>query len=596
MKDKKQARNPSDLLQLLHDLYRHLSQRRRWQIKVTLVLMLLTSLAEMISLGAVVPFLAVLAQPTVLWNTEPVQSIAPLLGWQHPADTITPVCLAFAASALTAGIIRVLVLWVNNRLASAVGSDLSSEVYQRTLYQPYATHVVRNSSEVISTITVQVGATVGIIYSLLQLVTSSLVFVGLSVTLLFINASVALLATAIFGLAYSIVIIAAQRRLRLNSMRIVIDQQLLLKVLQEGLGGIRDVLLNDSQPAYVNLYRLADRRFRLAQGSNGFLSSYPRYALEALGMVLIAGIAWGTNSSGGSLMGSLPVLGALALGAQRLLPTFQQIYSTWASVSGSQEALRVTLSYLQQPIPATALMPVSEPLSFRQELRFEKVSFAYSFNLPPVIKDLELCIRPGERIGFVGVTGSGKSTCLDLLMGLLSPTKGRITVDGEELQGSAVRAWQQQIAHVPQSIYLADTSIAENIAFGIPVAKIDRGRVQKAAQQAQIAEFIESKPAGYDTYVGERGVRLSGGQRQRIGIARALYKQAQVMVFDEATSALDNETEAAVMETIEGLDRNLTILMIAHRLSTVARCDRVIELSLGKVVREDTPLMLDLHS
>jgi len=596
VKDKKKARNSPDLLRLLHDFYGHLSQRRRRQLKVTLVLMLLTSLAEMISLGAVVPFLAVLAQPTVLWNTELVQSIAPLLGWQYPADTITPICLAFAASALTAGAIRVLVLWVNNRLTCAIGSDLSSEVYRRTLYQSYATHVVRNSSEVISTITTQVGTTVGIIHSLLQLVTSSLVFIGLSMTLLLINASVALLAATIFGLAYSIVIVAARRRLRLNSMRIVTDQQSLVKVLQEGLGGIRDVLLNDSQPVYINLYRLADHRFRLAQGSNNFLSFYPRYALEALGMVFIAGIAWGINSSGASLMGFLPVLGALALGAQRLLPTFQQIYGTWASVSGGQEALRVTLSYLQQPIPAAALVQVSEPLSFKQELRLEKVSFTYCSDLPLVIKDLELCIQPGERVGFVGATGSGKSTCLDLLMGLLSPTKGRITVDGVELQGSAIRAWQQQIAHVPQSIYLADASIAENIAFGIPVTKIDRGRVQKAAQQAQIAEFIESKPAGYDTYVGERGIRLSGGQRQRIGIARALYKQAQVMVFDEATSALDNETESAVMETIEGLDRELTILMIAHRLSTVARCDRVVELSLGKVLREGSPLVLNLNS
>jgi len=558
--------------------------------------MLLTSLAEMISLGAVVPFLAVLAQPTVLWNAEPVQLIAPLLGWQRPADTIAPICFAFAASALTAGAIRVLGLWANTRIASAIGSDLSSEVYRRTLYQPYATHAARNSSELISTITNQVGATVEVIYSLLQLVTCSLVFVGLSMMLLFINASVALLATTIFGLAYGLVIVTARRRLRLNSMRIVTDQQSLLKVLQEGLGGIRDVLLSDSQPVYVNLYQLADHRFRLARGSNSFLGAYPRYALEALGMVIVSGIAWGTNSSGASLMGFLPMLGALALGAQRLLPTFQQIYGTWASVSGNQEALRATLSYLRQPISVAALAPVSEPLSFRQELRFEKVSFAYCSDLPLVIEDLELRIQPGERIGFVGATGSGKSTCLDLLMGLLSPTKGRITVDGVELQGSAVRAWQRQIAHVPQSIYLADASIAENIAFGVPIAEIDQGRVQKAAQQAQIADFIESKPAGYDSYVGERGVRLSGGQRQRIGIARALYKQAQVMVFDEATSALDNETESAVMETIERLDRKLTILMIAHRLSTVAHCDRVIELSLGKVLREGSPLVLNLHS
>ncbi|WP_341885283.1 ATP-binding cassette domain-containing protein [Synechococcus sp. UW140] len=211
--------------------------------------------------------------------------------------------------------------------------------------------------------------------------------------------------------------------------------------------------------------------------------------------------------------------------------------------------------------------------------------FAYGPELPEVLGGIELEIGRGERIGIIGSTGSGKSTTLDLFMGLLLPTAGRILVDGEDLHDpehpERLSAWRATIAHVPQSIYLADSSIAENIAFGLSKDQIDMGQVRLAAEQAQIAGFIESSPAGYNSYVGERGIRLSGGQRQQIGIARALYKQAQVLVFDEATSALDNQTEVAVMEAIEGLSKELTILMIAHRLSTVQRCDRVMQLELG---------------
>jgi ATP-binding cassette, subfamily B, bacterial PglK len=216
------------------------------------------------------------------------------------------------------------------------------------------------------------------------------------------------------------------------------------------------------------------------------------------------------------------------------------------------------------------------------------VRFRYTNDGPWVLNDLNFIIRKGTRVGIVGSTGSGKSTTLDLLMGLLMPTEGELLVDNEPVIGTRVRAWQRSIAHVPQSIYLADTTLVENIAFGVPREAIDLERVKQAARQAQIAEFIESRPEGYNVSVGERGIRLSGGQRQRIGIARALYKQASVLVFDEATSALDNATEQSVMDAIGGLDRDLTIVLIAHRLTTVRRCDTVVELQHGRLVAQGT--------
>jgi ATP-binding cassette subfamily B protein len=290
----------------------------------------------------------------------------------------------------------------------------------------------------------------------------------------------------------------------------------------------------------------------------------------------------------GGIAAAVPVLGALALGAQRLLPALQQAYSAWQSIAGNLASLADVVELLDQDVPAELLGPAPPPLPFEREIRFEGVRFRYGPDTPWVLDGLDLRIPKGARIGYVGSTGSGKSTALDLLMGLLSPAEGSISVDGARIGPATVRAWQQSIAHVPQSIYLADASLAENIAFGVPAEAIDMARVRRAARQAQILDFIEAAPRGFDAEVGERGVRLSGGQRQRIGIARALYKNASVLVFDEATSALDNATEQSVMGTIGSLDRGLTILMIAHRLTTVKDCDQIVRLEHGRVVAAGT--------
>jgi ATP-binding cassette subfamily B protein len=273
------------------------------------------------------------------------------------------------------------------------------------------------------------------------------------------------------------------------------------------------------------------------------------------------------------------------------------VYSSWAVIRANGAAVAKVLEMLDQPIPETVLNGSQGPLRLKEALRLQQLSFRYSDEGPWVLNGIDLEIQRGERVGIIGSSGSGKSTLLDLLMGLLEPTAGQILVDVQDLHDpehpERLMAWRSTIAHVPQSIYLADSSIAENIAFGLPKDQIDRARVREAAEHAQIAGFIESSPEGYDSFVGEQGIWMSGGQRQRIGIARALYKQAQVLVFDEATSALDNETEAAVMEAIEGLSRDLTVIMIAHRLSTIARCDRVIELGHGTVQRNIQPAALD---
>jgi ATP-binding cassette subfamily B protein len=356
---------------------------------------------------------------------------------------------------------------------------------------------------------------------------------------------------------------------------------------QEGLGGIRDVLLDHSQGLFARRFNQIDWPLRQAQASNNIIGPSPRFAVEALGMVLIALLGNYMTVSGGGVAAALPTLGALALGAQRLMPLLQLTYQGWVMVAGNRRVLDDVVDLLQQPVSEDTKDQIM-PLHFSVGIRFQSVAFAYQPNLPVVLQDLTLTIPKGSKVGFIGTTGSGKSTLMDLLMGLLQPSAGQISVDDIPLVGEARLGWQRNIAHVPQAIFLADASFAENIAFGVAADQVDMVRVHHAAQRAQISQFIESSPKGYGAMVGERGVRLSGGQRQRIGIARALYKQATVLVFDEATSALDTETEEAVMEAIDGLGKELTIVLIAHRLTTLKNCTQIVELAGGHIKRLGT--------
>ena len=551
--------------------------------------MLVSAFAEVVSLGAVLPFLGILVAPDPVFSHPIVGGMALAWGITSADQLVLPLTVAFAAAAVIAGAIRILLLWVSTRLGVASGADISIDVYRRTLYQPYRVHMASNSSSVISGITNKVnGVVFSVLLPFLRLVSSTVLLVALMLALIAIDPMVASVSAVGFGASYALITVITRRQLHRNSQRIAHEETQVVKALQEGLGGIRDVLLDGTQPVYCDIYSKADHPLRRAQGNNIFIAQGPRYVMETLGMVLIAALAYVLSRQDGGIATTLPVLGALALAAQRLLPAMQQIFSAWASIAGNLASLADVVELLERPLPAEVRQPNPAPLLFQKAIQFSGVCFRYTDDAPWVLDGLSLVIAKGTRVGIVGSTGSGKSTTLDLLMGLLIPTEGQLLVDAQPLSGNRVRAWQQTIAHVPQSIYLADTTLANNIAFGVPPNTINMDRVQQAARQAQIADFIETSPEGYQAYVGERGIRLSGGQRQRIGIARALYKRASVLVFDEATSALDNATEQSVMDTIDGLNRGLTILIIAHRLTTLLRCDTIVELEHGQVVAQGT--------
>jgi ATP-binding cassette, subfamily B, bacterial PglK len=564
----------------LQTLWRRLSKRRHKQFFLLLVLMFFASIAEMVSIGAVLPFVAVLTSPDQVYDHELMGAFVQFFNITSPSQLVLPLTIVFILAVVFAALIRLFLLYFVNRLSFATGADLSVDIYRRTLYQKYSIQVSRNSSEIINSIITKTRVvTGGVITPVLSIMTSCLLLIGIIIALITINALITSIAAAIFASLYFLIIRYTRQRIKQNSKTIAKESTNMVKFLQEGLGGIRDILLDGTQDFYARLYRSADLPLRKASREINFVQGSPKFIMEALGMVLIAFLAYiMINQAGSSQNTVLPTLAALALGAQRTLPSLQQFYAAYTKLKGSKSSFEDVLKLLDQPLPIYAGQKNPEPMIFKSEINLKDLSFRYSDTTPWVLKGINLKLKKGSRIGFKGSTGIGKSTLLDLVMGLFEANSGSIFVDGEMINKNNIRAWQMNIAHVPQSVYLSDSSIAENIAFGIPKEEIDHNLLKKSAEQAQISELIESWPKRYKTYVGERGIRLSGGQRQRIGIARALYKRSKILILDEATSALDSETEEAVMNGIRTLDKDITILIIAHRLTTLELCDKVIDL------------------
>jgi ABC-type multidrug transport system fused ATPase/permease subunit len=543
--------------------------------------MIFSSIAEVVSIGAVYPFLKALASPSFISKNQYLHFVFNFIGVTSKESVTFFLTLIFCIIVLIAGFIRILLLWSQTRLSHAIGAEFSLNLYRRTLYQPYEIQVRRNSSDIIEAITGKTAMVVNAaILPASNIIISFLMLSMVLVLLLSINPTVVLISIIVFGSFYILIMIFYKKKISEDSLEMSKKSVEVRKALQEGLGGIRDVLLDSTQELFCDVYAKSDQPLRKAQANIAIIGGSPRFLIEAIGMILIACLAYSlsSTSNGFNLDKSLPIIGLLALGAQRMLPIIQQLYGSWASIKGGEASLRDALNLIDtQPLPD--FINESTKIVFDNTIELRNLSFSYLENSPNIIENINIQISKGNRIGIIGETGSGKSTLLDIIMGLLNPTSGKIIIDGVEINSSNYRSWQKHIAHVPQSIFLSDSSVAENIAFGIPKSLIDINKVKESASKAQIANTIEQMENGYMTSVGERGVRLSGGQRQRIGIARALYKNADVIVFDEATSALDGATENFVMDEIEKLSENLTIIIVAHRLSTLKKCDMIIEIN-----------------
>jgi len=566
---------------MLARLWHFMSPARRRQFALLFMLMFAGALAELFTIGSIMPFLSILAGSAGA-NIGGVDRIIDAVGTLTGGNNLLAAAILFIAAAVVAAAIRLALSWTSQSFTLGFGHELAVEVQRRILHQPYSFHIGQHSSRILASLEKVQILSSGILLQVIQAGSSVVIGLFIILALTSIDPLMTAIAAVILGGSYLLVTRIAGPRLTRNAEVLgeAYDQR--LKLIQESLGGIRDVIIDHSQPVHLDEFREADRRFTQARLSSGFLATAPRFVIEAVGMVLIALLAMALTSRGG-LATALPVLGALALGALRLLPLSQQLYQAWVSLAANRSIAGEILSLLSLPV-ADGKKP-SAALPFRRSMRLEQLSFTYPDREVPALDGIELAIPSGARVAIAGKTGSGKSTLADLIMGLLPPTSGRIIVDDVELADDSRDAWQQNIAHVPQSIFLADASIARNIALGSPTSWIDMDRVAEAASLAQLDDVIAGLPKGFGTIVGERGISLSGGQRQRLGLARAIYKDAPVLIFDEATNALDQETEAAVLAALRQLQAlGRTIIIISHRQSSLADCDLLVRLDKGKIV------------
>lgn len=573
-------------LVLLRELWKYISKKRQRQFLFLIVLTLFSSIAEIVSLGAVIPFIGVITNPDKVFQYNIIKYFASVLHIQNSSEIVLPISLTFAIISILVGLFRMRLLKITIELSNAIGAEISIEAYLKTLYQPYKTHISKSSSEVISGITQKVSSATTVLLSVVIFFTSLILFISIILTLFYVDPIITFLSLFSFSVVYLLLGWKTRSTLVRNSKIIVIEQTQVIKSLQEGLGAIRDVILDETQHIYANLYKESILKLNKSHGTNSYINQAPRFAMEAIGMSLIALLVLVFQNRPGGLSMAVPTLGMLALGAQRMLPLMNQIFGNWTALTGGKASLVDVLNLLEQEMPLKDEHTDSLNFTFKKSIKFSNIYFRYNENANWVLKGVNININKGEMVGFIGSTGCGKSTLFDILMGLLEPTKGDLIIDEVVISNLNLKYWQKAISHVPQTIYLSDATIAENIAFGTPKIEIDYARVQDAAKKAKIHDFIMQSPDGYETNVGERGVKLSGGQRQRIAIARALYKKAQVLIFDEATSALDNDTENEIMDTIENLNKDLTILIIAHRISTLKKCDKIYKINDGYIENE----------
>lgn len=569
------------MISRLLKFFRQLNSRQKLGFFGVISLMLLASIAEVFSISMVLPLLGVLLSPEIILTNKYLLRIAPNLNNLSSNELIWAVTGSFVFAVLISCCLRISMVWSQISVSYRIGLELGDSIYRRILSQPYEYYSKTNSSHVITALSRKVDQVISeVLLPSMVVISSGMLILAIAAMLIFISPVAALSAGLGFGVIYLVIALATRLRVARYGQVITTQQTQVIKVLQEAFGGIRDIIIDGAQELYCAIYKNAEIPLKRAQANNLIIGAAPRYFIEAISIILIAICSCWVATVQGGLQGMIPLIGMLVLGAQKTLPLLQTAYVNYTQIQGGQAVLGEILELLEKPLPVKDSNLI---IKFKKNISLREIWFRYDLDCDWVLRGLSLDINKGDRVGFIGETGCGKSTLLDILMGLLFPKKGVLCVDGVQVQEKNCWAWQSHIAHVPQSIYLADATVLENIAFGIPIDEIDFDRASKAAQAANISDAILSWSEGYMTVIGERGSRLSGGQRQRIGLARALYKNAQVIILDEATSALDNDMENSIMSSIDKLSVDITILMVAHRLSSLKGCNKIVRIGSGKV-------------
>ena len=564
-------------------LLKYISLQRRIQLTALILIMVLSTFTDLLSIGILLPFISLLLEPELANGSPFIIKLSQILNIEVSRLSLDLLTAMVILLSIAAGLVRLSLMWAQARVSASIGGDLSILVFERTMNKPYNYHVLMNSSQIISGVGKASSLIGGLIQPSAQILSSIiLIFTTLTIVVSF-QPKITIFTVGCVAILYFLIMLLLKPSLSKASRIIGEKNAELIKVVQEGLGAIKEVKINKVEKYFVNNFSISQTSYQRASADVQVMSTAPKFLLETIIICLIAALAFFYSDSFVSGSPLLPILGALTVGAQKLLPACQQLYYSWSAIQGGKASALDALDFLAEEPGSTAPNAISSELHFQHKIRLENISYNYGEGDVSILVDINLEIEKGQTVGIIGPSGAGKTTLVNIMMGLLQPASGRLLIDGKTLTQEKLGCWYSKIAHVPQSVYLFDASAEENISFALCGEEINTQHVRELMKQLKISGLGRLKDDFEKIQVGERGSLVSGGQMQRIGIGRALYKKAEILFLDEATSALDEENEKNLIKVIRRLYPEITLVFIAHKSSLLDHCDRIFQLEKGKL-------------
>jgi ABC-type multidrug transport system fused ATPase/permease subunit len=573
----------------LKKLWLYFPLRKKIYFFIVLFLMLISSIAEVISIGSVIPFIKTLTDPELVMNYSFLQPFFVFFNIRSSSELLLPVSLFFSSMVLLAGVIRIIFLYYINKFSFSVGLDLGALAYKKTLFKNFLDHTDTSSSKVISIITQKIQLTIfNILIPILNIINSIILGFAIFITLFIFNPLLSISCLLFFGGTYFLFNFFTKKRKLQDSVISSKSMNKTIKILQESLNNIRNIIIDNSYDEYLSLFKKTDRDLKQAQLSISFFSQFPKFIIESIGIIFIIMIAIYLYSKNNNISDVLIPIGVLALSAQKLLPLLQKIYHSWYVIKSSFHAFSELIDLLDS---SDKNKKPTKQFSFNKRICLNNISFKYKNNNNYVLQNISLEINKGDVIGIIGETGSGKSTLVDIILGLVPPSSGSISIDGHDVNFEKHLFSLKSVCYVPQNIFLSDSSVKSNIHFGHN-CDLSINKVIKSCKKANIHDHIMTLENQYESEIGELGSRLSGGQKQKLAFARLFYKNFNFIILDESTSALDTKTEELLIKEINQFSKNKTIIMIAHRISSLKNCNKILEVKNKKITTIDKKILL----
>ena len=552
-------------------IFPFIRKKRKIQIFFSIFLSLCVSITESLGIGSLLPFITSIVDPSKIYNILIIKNIFSYLNI-NPENLTIVFGSVFIFLVLTTAILKIVLLKINTKISFSLIAEICMSMFKKIINQPYHLHLGKNSSDIVATLSVRSKSVGETTYFLISIISSLLLVTFITSTIVLIAPFNILYLLIFFFIFYFLVFLFVRKKIRLNSLNISQQSGNLIRTTQETLGSIREILIYKISNFFLPKFNNSNLKLRNAEGNQVFISGSPSHVLQAL--ILVGAIIFAYYLSlRGILVDLIPIVAVIILAVQKLFPNVQTIFSGLTTISGLGDSLKKTAEILLVTSP-------SKKLIFENEIKFENVCFTYSKDDNFKLKNIKFSIKKGQKTGIKGSSGCGKSTLVDLILGLLKPTDGHIFLDENKLDQNNIDLWQAKIAFVSQNIFLNDDSFLQNISFSDDKAKINLEKINKVLKDVNLIDYTNKLPDGINSKVGKRGSKLSGGQVQRLGIARALYKDREVIILDEATNALDKKNEQVIFDALSKIE-NLTLIIISHNKDVLMKCDKIFLLKDG---------------